>query len=66
MRLDAISIGENPPHEVNAIIEVPIGGVDVPDQVVRIGRIAVELEGLLRRRHRAIQVSLRDQLPAAV
>ncbi len=47
-------------------IEVPIGGVDVPDQVVRIGRIAVELEGLLRRRHRAIQVSLRDQLPAAV
>lgn len=26
MRLDAISIGENPPHEVNAIIEVPIGG----------------------------------------
>jgi len=26
MRIDAISIGENPPHEVNAIIEVPVGG----------------------------------------
>ena len=26
MRIDAISIGENPPEEVNVIIEVPIGG----------------------------------------
>ena len=26
MRLDAISIGTNPPEEVNVIIEVPIGG----------------------------------------
>src|SRR5512138_342548 len=26
MRIDAISIGENPPHEVNVIIEVPVGG----------------------------------------
>src|SRR5882757_6100832 len=26
MRLDAISVGVNPPYEVNAIIEVPIGG----------------------------------------
>lgn len=26
MRLDAISIGTNPPHEVNVVIEVPIGG----------------------------------------
>jgi inorganic pyrophosphatase len=26
MRLDAISIGANPPEEVNVIIEVPIGG----------------------------------------
>ena len=26
MRLDAIAIGSNPPHEVNVIIEVPIGG----------------------------------------
>jgi inorganic pyrophosphatase len=26
MRIDAISIGSNPPHEINVIIEVPIGG----------------------------------------
>jgi inorganic pyrophosphatase len=26
MRLDAISIGKNPPNDVNVIIEVPIGG----------------------------------------
>ena len=26
MRLEAISIGENPPHDVNVIIEVPVGG----------------------------------------
>src|SRR3954471_3348099 len=26
MNFDAISIGKNPPHEVNVIIEVPIGG----------------------------------------
>ncbi len=26
MRIDAIPIGKNPPHEVNVVIEVPIGG----------------------------------------
>ncbi|MFN3868983.1 MAG: inorganic diphosphatase, partial [Hyphomicrobiaceae bacterium] len=26
MRLDAIEIGNRPPHDVNVIIEVPIGG----------------------------------------
>jgi inorganic pyrophosphatase len=26
MRLDAITIGTNPPHDVNVVIEVPIGG----------------------------------------
>ena len=26
MRIDAISLGRNPPHEVNVIIEVPVGG----------------------------------------
>ena len=25
MRLDAISIGNNPPHEVNVVVEVPVG-----------------------------------------
>jgi inorganic pyrophosphatase len=26
MRIDAIQIGKNPPHDVNVLIEVPIGG----------------------------------------
>ena len=26
MRLDAIPIGDNPPHEVNVVVEVPLGG----------------------------------------
>ena len=26
MRIDAITIGENPPHDINVIIEVPLGG----------------------------------------
>ena len=26
MRIEALSIGKNPPHEVNVVIEVPIGG----------------------------------------
>ncbi len=26
MRIDAIQIGKNPPHDVNVIIEVPLGG----------------------------------------
>jgi inorganic pyrophosphatase len=26
MRIDAVPIGKNPPHDVNVIIEVPIGG----------------------------------------
>jgi len=26
MRIDAISIGKNPPHDVNVIVEVPFGG----------------------------------------
>jgi inorganic pyrophosphatase len=26
MRIDAIPIGRNPPHEVNVIVEVPVGG----------------------------------------
>ncbi len=26
MRIEAISIGDNPPHDVNVIVEVPVGG----------------------------------------
>lgn len=26
MRIEAVSVGDNPPHEVNVIVEVPVGG----------------------------------------
>ncbi|QCK85056.1 inorganic diphosphatase [Phreatobacter aquaticus] len=26
MRIEAVSLGKNPPHEVNVIVEVPVGG----------------------------------------
>lgn len=29
MRLEAIKVGENPPHDINVIVEVPIGGEPV-------------------------------------
>lgn len=29
MRLDAIPVGDNPPHDINVIVEVPIGGEPV-------------------------------------
>ncbi len=29
MRLDAIPVGDNPPHDVNVIVEVPVGGEPV-------------------------------------
>ena len=29
MRIDALAIGKNPPHDVNVIIEVPVGGEPV-------------------------------------
>jgi len=29
MRIDAIPIGDNPPHDINVIIEVPVGGEPV-------------------------------------
>jgi inorganic pyrophosphatase len=42
MRIDAISIGQNPPDDVNVIIEVPVGGQPIkkdlePGKWVRIG-----------------------------
>ena len=32
MRIDAISIGSDPPHEVNVIIEVPVGVLLMEDE----------------------------------
>ncbi len=33
MRLDAISIGENPPYDVNVVVEVPLGGEPVKYEI---------------------------------
>src|SRR6201991_3528062 len=33
MRLEAVSVGTNPPHEINVIIEVPIGGEPIKYEV---------------------------------
>ncbi len=29
MRIDAIATGQNPPYDVNAIVEIPVGGVPI-------------------------------------
>src|ERR1700710_257902 len=43
MRIDAISIGNNPPHEVNVIIEVPVGGEPIKYQMDKdAGTLAVD------------------------
>ncbi|MEM7785720.1 MAG: inorganic diphosphatase, partial [Planctomycetota bacterium] len=31
--LDAISFGENPPEDINVIIEVPVGGQPIKDEL---------------------------------
>ncbi|MBN9015179.1 MAG: inorganic pyrophosphatase, partial [Rhizobiales bacterium] len=33
MNVDAISIGKNPPDEVNVLIEVPIGGEPIKYEI---------------------------------
>ena len=43
MRLDAISIGENVPHDVNVVIEVPIGGEPIKYEMdKRAGALVVD------------------------
>jgi inorganic pyrophosphatase len=41
MNLDAIPIGANPPHEVNVIIEVPIGGEPIKYEMDKASGILV-------------------------
>ena len=41
MNLDAISVGKNPPHEVNVIIEVPIGGEPIKYEMDKASGILV-------------------------
>ena len=43
MNIDAISIGANPPHEVNVVIEVPIGGEPIKYEMdKRAGALVVD------------------------
>jgi inorganic pyrophosphatase len=43
MNLDAIAIGANPPHEVNVVIEVPIGGEPIKYEMdKKIGALVVD------------------------
>lgn len=43
MRLDAVSIGKNPPHDVNVIIEVPIGGEPIKYEMDKdVGTLVVD------------------------
>ena len=43
MNLDAIPIGKNPPHEVNVVIEVPIGGEPIKYEMDKtIGALVVD------------------------
>jgi inorganic pyrophosphatase len=43
MNVDAISIGKNPPHEVNVVIEVPIGGEPIKYEMDKdVGALVVD------------------------
>ena len=47
MRLDAISIGKNPPHEVNVVVEVPIGGEPIKYEMDKAaGTLVVDRQSL--------------------
>ena len=41
MNLDAIAVGKNPPHEINVIIEVPIGGEPIKYEMDKASGILV-------------------------
>ena len=42
MRIDAIAIGENPPDDVNVIIEVPLGGQPIKYELDKDAGVLVE------------------------
>ena len=43
MNIEAISIGKNPPHEVNVVIEVPIGGEPIKYEMDKhVGALVVD------------------------
>jgi inorganic pyrophosphatase len=43
MRVDAIKIGENPPHDINVVIEVPLGGEPIKYEMDKdVGALVVD------------------------
>ena len=54
------------PVVLESQVEIAVCSVDVTDQVVCVGRVPVELQRLLGRSHRAVQIALADELPAPI
>jgi hypothetical protein len=49
MNLDAISIGDNPPDDVNVIVEVPIGGEPIKYEMIRPPERYLSIASCIRR-----------------
>lgn len=41
MRIDAIAIGKNPPHDINVVIEIPIGGEPIKYEIDKAAGVLV-------------------------
>jgi inorganic pyrophosphatase len=41
MRIDAISIGKNPPDDINVVIEIPIGGEPIKYEIDKVAGVMV-------------------------
>ena len=64
MNIDAISVGANPPHEVNVIIEVPIGGEPIKYELDKTaGTLVVDRFLHTAMRYPAITASSRTRCP---
>ena len=64
MRIDAISIGINPPHEVNVIIEVPVGGEPIKYEMDKeAGTLVVDRFLYTAMRYPGITASSRTRCP---
>ena len=50
MRIDAISIGNNPPDDVNVIIEVPIGGEPIKYEMDKAAGLPIRTDTAARKR----------------
>jgi inorganic pyrophosphatase len=42
MRIEAIAVGNKPPHDVNVIIEVPLGGQPIKYELDKEGPLSFE------------------------